>query len=78
MPDSAEASYYLASVYAAQNRYGDAAELFKHALRVQPDFVPAHQSLAQLLALQGKTAEAKLHYQEAIRLLKQSRPANVR
>jgi hypothetical protein len=38
--------------------------------------VPAHHSLAQLLALQGKTAEAKLHYQEAIRLLKQSRPAH--
>jgi tetratricopeptide (TPR) repeat protein len=51
-------------------------EAFKQALRIRPDFVPAHHSLAQLLALQGKTAEAKLHYQEAIRLLKQSRPAH--
>jgi hypothetical protein len=30
--------------------------------------VPAHQSLAQLLLLQGKKDEAMQHYQEAMRL----------
>jgi protein O-GlcNAc transferase len=67
-PESADASYYLGSVYAAQNRYGDAAESFKRSLQIQPDFVPAHQSLAQLLLLQGKKDEAMQHYQEAMRL----------
>jgi len=44
-------------------------------LRIQPDFIPAHQSLAQLLLLQGKNDEARQHYQEAVRLMQLSRQA---
>jgi tetratricopeptide (TPR) repeat protein len=62
----------LASVYAALHRYGDAAELFRRALRIRSDFAPAHESLARLLASQGKTDEAKHHYEEAIRIMKES------
>jgi hypothetical protein len=40
-------------------------------LQVQGDFAAAHQSLAQLLALQGKKGEAMQHYQEALRLMRQ-------
>jgi Tfp pilus assembly protein PilF len=40
-------------------------------LRVRPDYAQAHQSLAQLLLLQGKKEEAAMHYQAAVRLMKQ-------
>ena len=42
------------------------------ALQRRGDFAPAHQSLAQLLALQGKKAQALQHHQEAVRLMQQS------
>jgi tetratricopeptide (TPR) repeat protein len=71
-PAAPEPIYYLGSVYAAENRYTDAVSAFKQALQRDPDFVPAHQSLAQLFALQGNTAEATAHQQEALRLIRQS------
>ncbi len=72
-PDTPEASYYLGSVFAAQNRYAEAADYFYQSLRIQPDFIPAHQSLAQLLVIEGKKEEARQHYQEAVRLMTLSR-----
>ena len=72
-PNLPEASYYLGSVYAAQNRYADAAAAFNHALQIRADFVPAHESLAQLLLLQGNKEKAMEHYQEARRLMQQAR-----
>jgi tetratricopeptide (TPR) repeat protein len=69
-----EAVYYLGSVYAAQSRYEEAVASFRMALQIEPNFVPAHQSLARLFAAAGKTAEASAHYREAIRLMKQQRP----
>jgi hypothetical protein len=41
--------------------------------RIRPDFVPAHQSLAQLSLLQGDKEKAMEHYQEAQRLTQQTR-----
>jgi tetratricopeptide (TPR) repeat protein len=72
-PDAAEPSYYLGSVYAAQSRYADAAAAFERALRIRPEFVPAHQSLAQLLMLQGNKEKALKHDLEARRLIQQAR-----
>ena len=72
-PNAPEASYYLGSVYAAQNRYADAAAAFNHALKVRSDFIPAHESLAQLLLFQGSKDKAMEHYQEARRLMQQAR-----
>jgi tetratricopeptide (TPR) repeat protein len=72
-PDAPEPSYYLGSVYAAQNRYADAAAAFDRALRIRPEFVPAHQSLAQLLMMQGNKEKALEHDQEARRLIQQAR-----
>jgi len=72
-PDVPEPSYYLGSVYAAQNRYADAAAAFERALQIRPEFIPAHQSLAQLLLLQGNKEKALEHYQEARRLIQQAR-----
>jgi tetratricopeptide (TPR) repeat protein len=71
-PAAPEPIYYLGSVYAAENRYTDAVSAFKQALQRDHGFVPAHQSLAQLFALQGNTAEATAHQQEALRLIHQS------
>jgi Tfp pilus assembly protein PilF len=61
-------------VFAAQNHIAAAANAFYQALRIQPDFIPAHQSLAQLLLMQGKRDEAMKHYQEAVRLARQMQP----
>jgi Tfp pilus assembly protein PilF/4-amino-4-deoxy-L-arabinose transferase-like glycosyltransferase len=71
--NSPEPSYYLGSVYAAKNRYTEAAEYFDLALQINADFAPAHQSLGDLLVLQGKKYEALGHYQEARRLMNQRR-----
>jgi tetratricopeptide (TPR) repeat protein len=70
---SPEPSYYLGSVYAAKNHYTEAAEYFDLALQINADFAPAHQSLGDLLVLQGKKHEALRHYQEARRLMDRSR-----
>ncbi|MGZ9253807.1 MAG: tetratricopeptide repeat protein [Candidatus Binatia bacterium] len=71
-PEAPEPIYYLGSVYAAQNRYAEAEAAFTQALQRRGDFAPAHQSLAQLFALQGKQARAMQHHQEAVRLMQQS------
>jgi tetratricopeptide (TPR) repeat protein len=70
MPRSAETRFYLGSVYAAQNRYAEAAESFQESLQIDSDFAPAHHSLAQVLSAQGKKEEALRHYQEAARILR--------
>jgi Tfp pilus assembly protein PilF len=41
-------------------------------VQIQPDSAPAHQSLAQVLALQGKKEQATEHYQQALRIMKQT------
>jgi tetratricopeptide (TPR) repeat protein len=69
-PDAVEYHYYLGSVYAELGRLDDARRAFNDALLIRNDFAPAHQSLAQVLSLQGKKEEALRHYQAAHRLTK--------
>ncbi len=71
-PESPQASFYLGSIYAAENRYAEAEAWFNQALRIDANFAPAHESLAQLLSLQGKKDQALRHYQEALRLMKRT------
>ena len=52
-----------------------AIALFGKALQVNPSSANAHQSLARALAQQGKIEEARRHYQEALRILRQDRDA---
>ena len=66
-----QARNYLGRIYAAQGRYDEAAKSFKTRCGSDPDYAEAHQSLAQLLLLQGKKEEARQHYEEALRLMKQ-------
>jgi len=58
---------------AFQGQLDTAIELFRRALRIQPNFSAAHQSLAQALAEQGKMDEAKKHQREALRI-RESQP----
>jgi len=60
-------------VLANRGRIDSAVELFREALRIQPDFAAAHENLARVLILQSKRSEAIYHYQEALRIMK-SRP----
>lgn len=60
-------------VLANRGRIDSAVELFREALRIQPDFAAAHENLARILILQSKRSEAIYHYQEALRIMK-SRP----
>lgn len=62
--------YNMGFVLAGRGKFERALELFRRALRVQPNFAEAHESLGRVLALQGKTEEAIQHFQEALRLLK--------
>jgi tetratricopeptide (TPR) repeat protein len=71
-PESAEARFGLGSLYAAQQRYDEAVKWFDATLRVEPDHVAAHQSLAELLSLQGNKPEAIRHYQEALRIMRKA------
>jgi tetratricopeptide (TPR) repeat protein len=77
-PDSAEYHYYLGSVFAELGRFNDAERAFKNALTVRSDFVPAHESLAQLLSSQGKREAALRHLEEARRIRSREKPQRMR
>ena len=50
---------------------GNADEAIKHyseALRINPDYAPAHNNLGNALEAQGRVGEAKKHYSHALRL----------
>jgi tetratricopeptide (TPR) repeat protein len=57
-------------ILAGQGELNKATNLFRQALRIQPEFADAHIHLAQTLALQGNKDEAVQHYNEALRILK--------
>ena len=63
-------------VVAAQGYLDKAIDLFQQALRIQPEFAEAHESLGQALRQQGKRDEAIKHYQEALRIMKSGAEAS--
>ncbi len=71
--DSPQASYYLGSVYAAQNRYAEAEDSFNQALQHRLAVLPRHiKAWLKLFELQGNKEAALRHYRETARLMKQS------
>lgn len=52
---------------------GRAGELYELALAIQPDLIEAHQGLAVLDSLQGRTSEAAGHARAALRALRGAR-----
>lgn len=67
-PD-ARAHNHLARLLAAQGRLDEAIEYFRDALRIDPAFIQAHEGLSIALAERGEAAQARHHYDEAVRLL---------
>ncbi|HXB74338.1 MAG TPA: tetratricopeptide repeat protein [Candidatus Acidoferrales bacterium] len=47
-------------------RFDEAAEQFRHALRVQPDYSDARYNLANTLVAQGKLEEAAPHFRQVL------------
>lgn len=60
---------------AAKGDLGAAVEYFRGAVKRDPEFADAHESLARALAEQGKRSEAAEHFRKAIELLKAQAPA---
>ncbi|MGB8065408.1 MAG: tetratricopeptide repeat protein [Candidatus Sulfotelmatobacter sp.] len=55
----------LGQAYLENREYGSAVAPLKHALRLNPDLIPAHQLLGYALLIQGYSAEAIPHLERA-------------
>ncbi|HXY04872.1 MAG TPA: tetratricopeptide repeat protein [Terriglobales bacterium] len=62
-PNLAEGFVQLGQAYMQNRDYGSAITPLKHALKIDPDLVPAHQLLGYALLTQGFAAEAIPHLQ---------------
>lgn len=58
----------LGAFFHMQGRTEDAIMMYRHALRLDPDYALAHQSLGQVFAAREKFADAWRHAREADRL----------
>lgn len=62
--------YHLrAIIHQNQNDIPAAVQSLKQALYAEPDYIPAHLMLGNILGSQGKNSEAKRHYQIALDIL---------
>ena len=57
---------YLGAVYALENRYGEAEEAYKKALKLDPDYGRAYHNLGDLYAAQGRVEPAIEAYHKFI------------
>lgn len=67
-PKSAQVQYKLATVWHAKGNLDQAISGYRAAISLQPDYVPAHLELGNLLCQQGKLDEAIDVYRRAIAL----------
>jgi tetratricopeptide (TPR) repeat protein len=58
-PDEADAHYNLGVALAAEEKFAEAEEAYRRALRLAPDYVEAQVNLGNVLAEQGRHAEAE-------------------
>ena len=56
----------LGQALAREQNYADAARHHEAALKIQPDYAPAHCNLAIILANEGKLNEAVAHFRKAM------------
>lgn len=66
---SLEARLTLGELYFADARYGQAAEVYRRLITLEPYLETAHRELMRCLARQGETAQAVQRYQRLSRLL---------
>ena len=67
-PDSFDAHYNLANALVSQEKFAEAIEHYRAAVRLRPDDANAEANLGGALAETGNLAEAKLHFQRALRI----------
>lgn len=60
--------YFRGASYQALRKPAEAAESFREALRIKPDYAEAHNDLGIAFATQGMFEEAAKSFQEAVRL----------
>ncbi len=64
-PSNAQTLVWQAQLYADLNRWQDAEDSFRRALRLRPNYWLAHNELGAILTLQGRYAEALSEYRAA-------------
>jgi hypothetical protein len=69
-PNDPKIYHSMGLVLASRGHLERAAELFREALRLQPDFAMAHENLARILISQDKRTEAIYHHEEALRIMR--------
>jgi tetratricopeptide (TPR) repeat protein len=67
-PENFDAHYNLANALVSQDRYLEAIEHYRAAIRLHPDDANAEANLGAALAETGKVSEAKVHLQRALRI----------
>lgn len=65
-PQNPNAYHATAGVLQRAGRFDEAVEHYQQALDLDLRFVPAFQGLAEVALLQGRTAEARKHFEDAI------------
>lgn len=67
----------LATVYYYLGRYQDALTLYQAAVRTEPSNYTYHGNLADAYRMLQQHADAKFHYEKAIRLLEPKKPSGI-
>src|SRR5262245_42985599 len=57
-PQSFRWTYYLATVLAAQRKYDEAIATLRHALELDPEYLPAQLKIGEYLRAAGRSEEA--------------------
>jgi len=66
-PRNAETYYNLGLFWDTEKKYNDSIRYYKKAVELKPDYHQARLGLAADLTLQGKVAEAKIHYSRVMK-----------
>ena len=66
--ESADACLQRGNAFYQQGRLEDAVASYRDALRMNPDFAPAHNNVANVLDGLGRLNEAVAHYEAALKL----------
>lgn len=67
-PDSKELNLGFGNLHYLQQHPQQARKHYQHLVNVHPDYAPAHNNLAQVLAEQGELSSALLHAKRAVEL----------
>jgi Tfp pilus assembly protein PilF len=65
-PRHRDAHYYVAYIYATQEKFASAEEEVREALRIDPDYPEAYNFLGQMLMAQKRRPEAIQAYRKAV------------